>query len=141
MIRSHFRYRPLQLILMGGQRDSQILTRINKSLNGDLTIVEGWPLSMAAAVIRGSDLFVGNDSGPLHMAGAFNVPFVGLFGPSLPRTVGPLSDGIFVSKKIGCAPCTQSRCPRAERGETTCMELIDVGTVFQAVVEILENRS
>jgi ADP-heptose:LPS heptosyltransferase len=139
MIRSHCRHRPLQIILMGGHQDSQILTRINRSLDGRLTVVQGRPLAVAAAVIRDSDLFVGNDSGPLHMAEAFNVPFVGLFGPSLPITAGPLSPGIFISEKTACAPCAQTRCEMAERGETTCMEQIDVETVFKAVLDIIEK--
>jgi ADP-heptose:LPS heptosyltransferase len=139
-IKSHFRGSPLQLILLGGHRDSPLLSRINTSLGGDLTIVEGSPLPVAGAVIRGSHLFVGNDSGPLHMAGAFEIPFVGIFGPSLPGTTGPLSEGVFVRKEVACAPCTQTVCLRATQGLPTCMELIEVETVFRAVLERLQDQ-
>lgn len=139
-IKSRFRDCPLQLILLGGHRDSQLLGRINDSLGGGLTIVEGSPLPVAGAVIGGSHLFVGNDSGPLHMAGAFRIPFVGIFGPSLPGTTGPLSKGVFVSKPVACAPCLQTVCLRAKQGLASCMELIDVETVFHAVLESLNDQ-
>ena len=139
-IKSHFRGSPLQIILLGGHHDSQLLTRINRSLDGDLTVVKGSPLPVAGAVIRGSHLFVGNDSGPLHMAEAFKIPFVGIFGPSFPETTGPLSSGVFVSKQVPCAPCAQTVCLRAAQGLPTCMELIDVETVFRAVLESLNDQ-
>lgn len=42
----------------------------------------GLPLSMTKALLRDASLFIGNDSGPAHMAAAFGVPVVVLFGPS-----------------------------------------------------------
>jgi ADP-heptose:LPS heptosyltransferase len=47
------------------------------------------PLDQAKAVLSRALLFIGNDSGPAHMAAAFNVPSVVLFGPSNPAIWGP----------------------------------------------------
>lgn len=47
------------------------------------------PLSQVKAVMSGAQLFVGNDSGPAHIAAAFGVPVVVLFGPSNPVTWAP----------------------------------------------------
>lgn len=44
--------------------------------------VAGAPLSSTKSLLSGAALFVGNDSGPAHMAAAFGVPVVVLFGPS-----------------------------------------------------------
>jgi len=139
MIQSHLQGQPLQIILIGHQRDRETLSRINRSVGGGLTVIQGYSLSVVGAMIRNANLFIGNDSGPLHMADAFGTPFVGIFGPSLPETTGPLSDGICVSKRLPCTPCSQTTCSRAKRGEATCMELIEVATVFRAVVESLTN--
>jgi ADP-heptose:LPS heptosyltransferase len=47
------------------------------------------PLSEVKSVISGAQLFIGNDSGPAHIAAAFGVPVVVLFGPSNPVTWAP----------------------------------------------------
>jgi ADP-heptose:LPS heptosyltransferase len=47
------------------------------------------PLSQIKALMSGAQLFVGNDSGPAHIAAAFGVPVVVLFGPSNPVTWAP----------------------------------------------------
>ncbi|MBO6784261.1 MAG: glycosyltransferase family 9 protein [Alphaproteobacteria bacterium] len=46
-------------------------------------------LPVAAACLKRCDLFIGNDSGLMHMAAAVGTPTLGLFGPSLPERYGP----------------------------------------------------
>ncbi len=46
------------------------------------TTVSGAPLSEVAQLMRDAALFVGNDSGPAHVAASFGLPLVALFGPS-----------------------------------------------------------
>jgi heptosyltransferase III len=55
------------------------------------TILSGAPLAEIKALIAGASLFVGNDSGPAHIAAAFGVPPVVIFGPSDPVIWGPWS--------------------------------------------------
>jgi ADP-heptose:LPS heptosyltransferase len=47
------------------------------------------PLSEVKSVLSGAQLFIGNDSGPAHIAAAFGIPVVVLFGPSNPVTWAP----------------------------------------------------
>lgn len=47
------------------------------------------PLSEVKSILSGAQLFVGNDSGPAHIAAAFGIPVVVLFGPSNPVTWAP----------------------------------------------------
>jgi ADP-heptose:LPS heptosyltransferase len=47
------------------------------------------PLSQVKAILSGAQLFIGNDSGPAHIAAAFGIPVVVLFGPSNPVTWAP----------------------------------------------------
>ena len=51
--------------------------------------VVGAPLQQTKSLLRGASLFVGNDSGPAHMAAAFGIPTVVLFGPSDPVVWAP----------------------------------------------------
>jgi ADP-heptose:LPS heptosyltransferase len=51
--------------------------------------VSGAPLEQLKTLLAGATLFVGNDSGPAHIAAAFGVPPVVLFGPSDPAIWGP----------------------------------------------------
>jgi ADP-heptose:LPS heptosyltransferase len=49
----------------------------------------GAPLEEIKTLLAGAALFVGNDSGPAHIAAAFGVPSVVVFGPSDPAIWGP----------------------------------------------------
>jgi len=72
----------LDVILIGGPAD-------DFSPFAGLPALAGAPLDEVMRLIRGASLFVGNDSGPAHIAAAFAVPSVVLFGPSDPRIWGP----------------------------------------------------
>jgi len=52
-------------------------------------LVQGAPLAQVKTLLAGASLFVGNDSGPAHMAAAFGVPSVVIFGASDPAIWGP----------------------------------------------------
>ncbi len=52
-------------------------------------VIRNAPLTEVKSVIAGAQLFIGNDSGPAHIAAAFGVPVVVLFGPSDPVTWAP----------------------------------------------------
>jgi len=52
----------------------------------------GWPLPVMAAALGGARMYIGNDSGLMHMAAAVGTPTVGLFGPSRPELYAPWGD-------------------------------------------------
>ena len=90
----------------------------------------------SAVAIQGARLFIGNDSGPLHLAASLGVPRVGLFGPSSPALTGPLAGrGIHLYRPVGCSPCRQHRCVRPTH---TCMDLLSVEEVYITVCRELE---
>jgi len=52
-------------------------------------VIQGAPLGQVKTLLAGASLFVGNDSGPAHIAAAFGLPSVVIFGPSDPAIWGP----------------------------------------------------
>jgi ADP-heptose:LPS heptosyltransferase len=89
----------------------------------------------SAVVIQGASLFIGNDSGPLHLAAALRKRIVGFFGPASPDLTAPLhASGEFIYKRVECSPCAQKRCIRP--GDS-CMGLISPDEAFAAVVRSL----
>ena len=86
------------------------------------------------AVIKGCDLFLGGDSGPLHMASALGVPSVSVYGPTDPVHTGPLhTKAMVLAPGAECGPCYDPRMPSACRQwRAECMERITVDEVFEA---------
>ena len=80
-----------QLLLLGGREDAATVDQVAAALPGvDLFPVVGEPdLLDIYALLRGVRLFVGNDSGMMHLAAAAGVPTLGLFDPSDDRLYAP----------------------------------------------------
>ena len=93
------------------------------------------PLRQFLAVASRCCAFVGNDSGPMHMAAGLGVRVVAIFGPELAEWFGPLGDGhqIVNRKALWCRPCWR-KCRFAEQ---YCLTLISVEDVMQAVCNIV----
>jgi ADP-heptose:LPS heptosyltransferase len=90
-----------------------------------------------AAVLKRSALFVGNDTGAMHIAAAVGTPVVGLFGPSNPTEWGPRGGPAeVIYKGLDCRICFHPTC---RRGEENCMKLITVDEVMAAAVRQMRN--
>ena len=88
-------------------------------------------------------LFVGGDSGPMHIAATTDVPIVVLFGPTLPAHWAPwrpaaLPVAIVDAGPLPCRPCDQRVC---EPGDFRCLTRIGPETVIDAARRLLENAS
>lgn len=128
-------------VLIGGSGQEEDLAR---RINQDATCR---PISLAgltgvkefAAVVKRATLFVGNDSGAMHVAVAVGTPTVALFGPSDPAEWGPrggLTEVIY--KGVDCRACFHPTCVR---GEQNCMRLISVDEVCAAVRRLLTTEA
>jgi len=89
------------------------------------------------SLIRRCDLLINNDTGPRHVAKAFGVPVVTVFGPTHPGwtdTDYPLERR--VSVEVDCGPCQKKVCPLDHR----CMTGVTVEAVTAAAEELLAQR-
>jgi heptosyltransferase I len=94
-------------------------------------------LRQLSALLADADLFVGIDSGVMHMAAAHNIPVAALFGPSDPEFVAPHNQRsrIVRNATLACAPCYLKPCDHC-----TCMSSITVEQVVAACEDLLADR-
>jgi len=91
-----------------------------------------------------AELFIGNDSGPLHLSLALGVPTVSFFGPETPVVYGPRSGrNVVFYKGLYCSPCLNVyNAKTAMCGDRNrCMEAIGVDEVLRAAKKFLEERA
>lgn len=90
-------------------------------------------------ILGTADLFVGVDSGPMHLASAIGTPVVALFGPAHPAMVGPRGphdQTVFHGDRFPCSPCAQTVCAHPGR---SCMTAITIDEVWAAVCRGLDR--
>ena len=95
MLISQFR---ATILLVGGPDEVELAEKvrwgIGKYHSAEVHVVAGQTsIAQSAALFARCDLFIGNDSGPLHLATAAGVPAVGIFGLSNWRAFGPIPRG------------------------------------------------
>jgi predicted lipopolysaccharide heptosyltransferase III len=114
---------------LGGARAAQVLSC------GEFSLVE------LRALLDRASLFIGGDSGPLHVAATTGVPIVGLYGPTLPERSAPWRHPMFTAESIDagdlpCRPCEQRVC---EPGDFRCLTSIAVARVVDAARRALAS--
>jgi heptosyltransferase-2 len=132
----------------GGQRVTVVIlgARGEESLGRDIAA----RLSVPSAVLSGTTgirelmaaikrcaLLLTNDTGPMHIASAFRVPIVAVFGPTDWRTTAPYGTGYtIVRHPVECSPCLLRECPIDHR----CMTGVSVEQVYEAAVKQLNRQ-
>ena len=129
------------IVIFGGLGEVDIANDIEKSLiekgvtnyqnlAGKTTIPE------LINQISSLDLFITGDSGPMHIAAAFHVPTVAIFGPTRDDETSQWMNekSIIVKKDLDCQPCMQRTCPLQHHN---CMKLINAVNVLGAVNKIV----
>jgi lipopolysaccharide heptosyltransferase II len=128
-----------RIILTSGPSDAAAAAAIARDARARLAaderpaIVEcgEFDLGELRALVGRAALYVGGDSGPLHIAGTTGVPVVGLYGPTLPVRSQPFRSARFFSAAadvpdLPCRPCDQRRC---EPGDFRCLTRISAEAV------------
>jgi len=137
------------VMITGGPSDRQAAARIverardGAGAEAGLRILdaEDWSLAELRALLDRASLFVGGDSGPLHVASTSDVPIVGLYGPTLAERSAPWRPHRFrtASVDVGelpCRPCEQRVCVP---GDFRCLTRITASTVAAHAERLLEN--
>ncbi len=111
---------------------------VAESRGAAVTLAGATDLRGLAAVAAGARAFVGNDSGPLHIAASQGTPVVALFGPNTPVRFAPRgAPSRVLWARYPCSPCDQRRC---RRPDDPCMEAISVEDAAAALAELLREE-
>jgi lipopolysaccharide heptosyltransferase II len=126
----------VRIVLMGTSEDQKAEEEIlKKSTASPLSLVGRLNLRELRELISHSSLFVGPDSGPMHIAASTSTPIVALFGPNLPAFNAPWQAKAFVvEKELDCRPCKQRRCIYED---FRCLRSIEPEEVYQACLRFI----
>jgi ADP-heptose:LPS heptosyltransferase len=135
----HLTQSGLMVCVVGTQSDYARIPK-NPQFSGQVVLTGELPVRDLHFLISRSRLFVGNDSGPMHLAATTGVPVIALFGPNMPQWFGPVSArAITHYHRIDCSPCDQRSC---RYNRALCMEAIPVDEVLASIDKILgENHA
>lgn len=126
-----------RILLTGGPAERELGQDIESAMQTQpLNLIGKTSVREMMALLSRCALMVTNDSGPMHVAAAFSVPIVALFGPTDSTTTSPFSaNSRVVRKPVECAPCLKRECPADHR----CMDSIEVEDVLEAVRSLLHT--
>ena len=140
-----------RIILTSGPSDADAASAVLRDARARLapderaSIVEcgEFGLLELRALIGRAALYIGGDSGPLHIAGTTGVPVVGLYGPTLPVRSQPYRAARFISAAaevhgLPCRPCDQRRC---EPGDFRCLTRITAESVAALAERALSTEA
>jgi ADP-heptose:LPS heptosyltransferase len=141
-----------RIILTSGPSEVQAARQIADRARQRLGVVRGdsglgdtvlggqeFTLTELRSLVARAALFIGGDSGPLHVASTTDVPIVGLYGPTLPVRSAPWRPEALVTEAVEltdlpCRPCDQRHC---EPGDFRCLTTVSPDVVSQAAERAL----
>ncbi len=135
-----------KLVLIGTKSEENILNRIKGYCPPDkVKVTPSMNLRVLAGVLKKSQIFIGNDSGMMHLAAMVGTPIVGIFGPGNSKTTGPYMDAKYyeiLTKNYSCSPCRQDffkECKPSPHNKPYCLEDITVKNVHDALDRLLKR--
>jgi len=125
------------ILLFGSETERNLLQKIADAAGDGVVNMAGQTnLKESAALISLCRVFVANDSGPLHLAAALEVPVIGLYGSTDPTATGPRGKRVSVIyKNVECSPCLLRECPT----DFKCMEEITPEEVMTEINSMLDQ--
>jgi heptosyltransferase-3 len=128
-----------RIFLIGGPHDTIIIQAILSKLKRPPDIVStDLELLEFAALCKLSDLFVGNDSAPIHIAAAIGLFVIGIYGPALSEHCCPLTDKKTLFEGTApCKPCKHNKCINQE--ERACLTIIKPEIIINKIKEVFEK--
>lgn len=130
------------VIFFGTSGEKEIAARIRSKMRSRAISLAGeTSMRDLAALFASCSVFIGNDSGAMHVAAAAGLAVVGIFGSTDPGGTAPVTEQFtLIREPVSCSPCFLRSCPVDHR----CMTRIPVDSVFAAALQLknsLKNLS
>ncbi|MCL5268805.1 MAG: glycosyltransferase family 9 protein [Bacteroidetes bacterium] len=125
----------LPVVVLYGPSEAQEAASIAETTNAILAPPTS--LHEMGAIMTSSLLLVTNDSGPMHIASALEVPTLAIFGPTSPRLQGPYGNisVIVRNEALGCLECNLTKCTIGN----LCMTNLGAETVFESLLILVSK--
>jgi predicted lipopolysaccharide heptosyltransferase III len=137
-----------RILLTSGPSERAAARRVAEAARARLANAEQVPdtadfgLAELRALVERAAVYIGGDSGPLHVASATTTPIVGLFGPTLAERSMPWRDPRWFAEAVDagplpCRPCNQRQCVTSD---FRCLTMITAAQVIEAAERALNHR-
>ena len=133
------REQQVSVVIFGAKGEERLGQEIAARLSSRSLVLSGaTTIRELMAAVKRCAILLTNDTGPMHIASAFQVPVVAIFGPTDWRTTSPFGNAhAIVRQPVDCAPCLLRECPIDHR----CMTRVSVEQVYEASLSGLSGLS
>jgi len=121
-------------VIIGGPHDQRLAQEIMANTTiPPIDLTGKTSMKQLAYMIKKAQVFVGGDTGPMHLAVAVGTKVVAMFGPTDPVRNGPYGEkhSVLTAPRL-CKGCWKRTCPKEEQ----CLDNIDADTVYRAVKSV-----
>ena len=128
-----------RIFIFGGPGEESLALSIQAAMKHPANNLAGkLTLDELVYLISRLDLFISNDSGPMHIAVAVKTPVVAIFGPEDPVYTKPYTSTDkyrVVQCRVPCRPCNRKKCENP-----VCMQMVEPEEVLRACLELLNSQ-
>jgi heptosyltransferase II len=135
----------IEIALIGTDEDKSYISSFMSVCDECRDLSGKIDLKTLPAFLSLSLLFVGNDSGPMHLASAVGTPIAAVFGPGSPEKTAPLLPAEkmrIIYEGLPCSPCRQSffkDCSPSANGKPPCLELISHEVLAGQILDLIKK--
>jgi ADP-heptose:LPS heptosyltransferase len=130
----------MDILFIGDKNDVSEIEVIQQKLSFNTYNIAGkFNLAEFAALVSKATIYVGNESGPLHIAAVSGAPTLGLYGPGEPFVFYPWSEkSSYLHHVLECNPCDQIHCVHPEN---PCIKRIQLSEVINKIEVLISSNT
>ncbi|MEK7400191.1 MAG: glycosyltransferase family 9 protein [Candidatus Poribacteria bacterium] len=123
-----------KIMLFYGHNEDHLAKIILSKMKNKPILISGVSLRQLCAFIERCSFFICNDSGPMHIASAFKIPTVAIFGSTDYVRWGPQHEkALVVRKEMDCFPCSAHKCKK----NYECTKSLPISDVWNAILGLI----